>query len=434
MTDDKTKKVRLTKTAVEAIKPPATGEVRLWDKEVAGFCVRVYPSTDRGDGPRPRRVYALKYRVKGRQRWLTIGEHGGDGGKLTAERARQEAIAAKVDARRGTDPAAARRADDRMTVAQLIDRYLTEAPRQTDKREATWVQDRSNLERHTRPVIGKLAAAAVGPDDIAGMVADITAGKTSADVKTRKRGRALVKGGGGAAARVFSTTRAMFSWAIDQKILTGPNPCVVKKTSLAARPAVEKFLTEEQAVRLLETLAALVAEGAITNQQASIFQLLLFTGARRNEIAGLRWAEVDFDRQWLNLPPARTKAGGKNGNRHIILNSAAVAVLKDLEATRRKGERYVFPATKGKSGHTTSAPKVWREKVTPRAGLVGFRIHDLRHSFASFALADGASLPIIGKALGHASARTTERYAHLRDDPLRGVAEGIGRRFSEAGQ
>ncbi|HBI19090.1 MAG TPA: integrase, partial [Brevundimonas sp.] len=161
----------------------------------------------------------------------------------------------------------------------------------------------------------------------------------------------------------------------------------------------------------------------------AVYRLLLLTGARRNEIAGLRWTEVDFDRRRLVLPPSRTKAGGRTGDRRISLNDMAFGILQRLYKTRGRSQ-FVFPATKGDNGYATSESKIWRDKVLPKAKLEGVRIHDLRHSFASFALADGASLPMIGKALGHANSRATERYAHLSDDPVRALAERIGERFS----
>lgn len=415
-------KQRLTKRAVDAATPPATGEARVWDKDLAGFCLRVYASG--------RKVYALKYRVQGRQGWLTIGEHGSP---WTPDQARTAAEEAAYKAARGIDPTATKKLKDDLTVSKLIDLYLEEGPRtKPDKRAASWVPDRSNLERHVRPLIGKRLVSGLAKTDITRMVAAITNGETATDQKTKKRGRALVTGGGGIAARAFSTARAMFTWANDEGYTQSINPCAGVK--LAARPSVERFLSDEQAAKLFQALADLEAEGAVSSRQAAIFRLLMMTGARRNEIAGLRWSEVDFERRCLVLPPERTKAGGKSGERRVTLNSSAVTILRDLERSRTSRERYVFPATKGASGHTTSESKVWREKVLPRAGLPGVRIHDLRHSFASFALADGASLAVIGKALGHANSRATERYAKLSDDPVRAMAERVGDRLGGGSQ
>ena len=412
---------RLTKRTVDAVSRPKAGEVRLWDDALTGFCLRVYASG--------RKVYAVKYRLNGAQRWATIGEHGDP---WTPDTARDEATDILRAAARGVDLLAERKVAPSMTVSDLIDRYLEDGPGdKPGKRAASWMQDRSNLTRHTRPLIGKKAAGQVERSDITAMVAAITRGDTATDVKTKARGRAIVTGGAGIAARTFSTTRAMFAWAIDKGFLTGPNPCGGVK--LAARPDAERFLTEAQAGAIFDALADLEGEGVIHPRQAAIFRLLMLTGARRREIAGLMWSEVDLEGERLILPPERTKAGGASGTRRIALNAPAVAILSNLAKDRRAREPYVFPATKGKSGATTAEAKVWREKVLPRAGLTGVRIHDLRHSFASFALADGASLALIGKALGHATSRATERYAKLSDDPLRAMAARIGERLGGKG-
>lgn len=409
---------KLTKRTVDAAKPPVMGEGRLWDSDLSGFCLRLYPSG--------RKTYAVKYRVAGRQRWLTIGEHGSP---WTPEQAREEASRVLLEAGRGGDPAVVKRAKDDLTVAKLIDLYLEEGPRsKPGKREISWRQDRSNLLRHVKPLIGKRLASGLAKGDLTRMVSAIAAGDTATVEKTKARGKATVTGGEGTAARSYSTARAMFSWAVDEGYMTGPNPCGGVK--LIARPSVERFLSDKQAGDLLAALVSLEAEGALSQHHAAIFRLLLMTGARRAEIAGLKWKEVDFDRGCLVLPRERTKAGGKSGERRITLNTAALAILKNLDEI--KSGPFVFPARKGASGHTTAEGKIWREKVLPRAGLTGVRIHDLRHSFASFALADGASLALIGKALGHASSRTTERYAKLSDDPLRAMAERMADRFNTA--
>jgi integrase len=132
----------------------------------------------------------------------------------------------------------------------------------------------------------------------------------------------------------------------------------------------------------------------------------------------------------LVLPPERTKAGGKTGERRISLSAPALEILSKRRAKSNAemtamGGLFVFPAARG-DGHAIGLRRAFT-KVRARANLEGLRIHDLRHSFASFAAADGASLFLIGKLLGHASARATERYAHLSTDPLQDAANQIGR-------
>ncbi len=427
-------KQKLTKRVVDSAPVPLSGESRIWDSEISGFCLRIYPGTQIRPGHPSRgirKIFAIKYRVRGIQRWLTLGEYGDGPDKLTADRARKEAASVVVDARRGIDASEARRRIVGLTVKGLVELYLEKGPDdKPTKRESSWAMDRTNLERHVVPLLGKLMLDTVTRDHITGMIRSITAGKTARDVKTKARGRSIVKGGAGIADRTFSTLRATFNWAIDKGHFAGPNPCA--KVERQVRPAVERYLSESQARDLITALDDLEAEAVISERQGAVYRLLLLTGARRNEIAGLRWSEVDFDRRRLVLPPSRTKAGGRTGDRRITLNDMAFGILERLSRTRGRSQ-FVFPAIRGGNGYATSESKIWRYKVLPKARLEGVRIHDLRHSFASFALADGASLPMIGKALGHASSRATERYAHLSDDPVRALAERIGERFAGRG-
>jgi integrase len=147
---------------------------------------------------------------------------------------------------------------------------------------------------------------------------------------------------------------------------------------------------------------------------AAAIQLLLFTGCRLREILHLKWEQVDLERGLLFLPDSKT------GRKTIILNAPALAVLTKLE---RVGS-YVIP------GDDLEKPRAdlkrpW-EAVSKRAGLYGVRLHDLRHTYASFGAGGGLGLPIIGKLLGHTQASTTQRYAHLDNDPLRRASEQIG--------
>jgi integrase len=152
----------------------------------------------------------------------------------------------------------------------------------------------------------------------------------------------------------------------------------------------------------------------------------------------LRWRDVDFDRKCLRLPDSKV------GARVVPIAIAALNVLAGLP----KAGPWVLPAIKGE-GHYVGLQKHWKavklkaqslamnEIVTERsvsneARLGSFRIHDLRHSFASFAVMDGAPLFLVGKLLGHKQTRTTEIYAHTADNPMRGAAEIAAKRIAEA--
>jgi integrase len=114
----------------------------------------------------------------------------------------------------------------------------------------------------------------------------------------------------------------------------------------------------------------------------------------------------------------------------VALAAAALELLAGLRKRDPAGT-WVLPAAKGEGGAYTGLQKDW-ERIRERAGLPGVRLHDLRHSFASFAVADGHTLFLVGKALGHQQTRTTEIYAHLSDDPLRRVADRTASRINAA--
>lgn len=408
------RKLRISKRTVDAAQVPESGEHRLWDTEIKGFFVRVYASG--------RRVYALKYRFGALQRIYTLGVHGSP---LTPEAARQAAEKALRRVAEGEDPAVAKKeARTAVSVTQLIDAYLEDGPvSKPAKRTSSWEIDASNLRRHIQPLLGRKIAVAVTVADAGKAVMNITDGKTAADEKTDKaRGRAIVRGGLGAARRTRNTAAAMFAWGIEQGLVKN-NP--FSKVRLSTAPSRERFLNRQEAGRLIVALKDLVAENAIHGNFADAIRMLLLTGARKTEILGLRWSEVALDRKQLLLPPERTKAGGSTGERRIILSPPALEILARRRSEVAEECDYVFPATRG-SGHIIGLRRVFA-KACERAELEGLRVHDLRHSFASFAIADGASLFLIGKLLGHASSRTTERYAHLGGDPLQDAAAAIGR-------
>ena len=182
----------------------------------------------------------------------------------------------------------------------------------------------------------------------------------------------------------------------------------------------ERFLTAEELHRLGQALRAAPREGLASTHAAAAIRLLVLTGCRRNEILGLRWEDLDLQAGEMRL------ADSKTGGRVVPLPPPAVKVLEEL--SRTPGNPWVFPGRKKGTGQR-NINESW-ERVRKRAGLDGVRLHDLRHSYASRALALGESLSMIGELLGHRKVQTTARYAHLARDSVRAstarVAESIG--------
>ena len=397
-------RVKLTKRLLDSVVRPASGETRLWDSDAKGFVARIFHNG--------RVSFGVKLRIGSLQRWMTIGDLGSP---WTVEQARERARYMLADAFDGIDPQLEKQeARAALTVAALIERYLSEGRMsKPNKRESSWANDASLLRRHAIPLIGKRFARDLTRQDIERMQADVAAGKTAARIKTKARGLARISGGQTSAGGLIRSFSAMMSWAV-RSGLSETNPCIgVEKFKPGRR---ERFLTTEEARNLLAKRVVLTENAEIDESHATIIRLLLFTGARKSEILGLMWNELDLERGRIVLPRGRSKTGEKV----IPLNSASLAELTD----RPRSSRYVFPSLTGSDGPTVGLYKSW-EKVRQSLNLQGVRLHDLRHSFASFAAARGASLYVIGKALGHTQASTTQRYAHLSDDPVRRAAETV---------
>ena len=177
----------------------------------------------------------------------------------------------------------------------------------------------------------------------------------------------------------------------------------------------ERYLSEEEARRLLNALDA-----DKDRQAAQVVKLLLFTGARKSEVLAALWENVDMERRILTVPLSKS---GKA--RHIPLSDAALQVLAEIP---RQSE-WLFPSSRNRS-HISTIYDAW-DRVRERAGLKDVRLHDLRHSFASFLVNSGCSLYEVQKILGHQNPKVTTRYAHLAQDSLLRAANIVGEKLGE---
>ena len=214
---------------------------------------------------------------------------------------------------------------------------------------------------------------------------------------------------------IYSTLSKFFNWCEDLGYIPeGTNPCnKVKKYTIKGK---ERFLSSIENARLDSVL-----ENALSNKSETIFtisaiQLLRFTGARRNEILGLRWEWVDLENSIINLPDSKT------GQKAILLNSAAKNVLRNIP--RVANNPFVIVGRR-EGKHLVNIQKPWN-RIRKAAKLDDVRIHDLRHTFASVAVAHGMSLHTLGMLLGHKQASTTYRYAHIANDTLKEASENVG--------
>lgn len=401
---------RLTKAAIDRM----PSNCMLWDSDVPGFLARSRNCSI---------TFLVTYRFQGRQRWYSIGRYGA----LTVEQARKEAMAVLGQVSRQIDPASNKEANrNALTVQDGIDLFL-ETHVDSKLKSASQNQYKDILQRIVAPKLGKLKLQALTRNDVARLHDSLRDTPVYAN-------------------RMLAVVSAFSNWAERRGYRPEhSNPCrLIPKYKEQAR---ERFLSIaelatlgdvlRQAETIWHTWQAKQMRARLAGQRISqaehplllvppmavaAIRLLLLTGARLNEILTLQWEHVDLPNQMLRLPDSKT------GAKTILLNAPAKALLEKLDHV--EGNPYVIAGNlAGK--HLVGLQKIW-ERVRTAANLQDVRLHDLRHSYASMAVGAGYSLSITGKLLGHTQAATTQRYAHLADDPLRAATGDVGQRIAAA--
>jgi integrase len=398
---------RLTKRTVEAAPAQATPYF-LWCGELPGFGVRVFSSG--------KRVYYAAYRnADGVRRRMAIGQHG----KITTEEARKLAIAILGAVVKGDDPAEERATGRKaITVAQLCDRYLAAAERGlilskrgAPQKASTRYSDHGRIVRHIKPLLGSKRVRDLVAADIYKFIRDVADGKTATvETTANKRGKAVVTGGPGAAARTTALLSGILTFAVHEGIRSGNPARGVRRPAGQRR---QRRLTADEYKELGRALAEAEAHGE-TWQTLAAVRLLALTGCRLGEIVKLQWSEIDRESHCLRLRDSKT------GPSIRPLGKPALAVLAQLE---RKSD-HVFPAIRREQGAFGGMGGGWR-RLLRRAGLQGVTLHTLRHSFASVADDLGYTVAAIGALLGHSTGSVTGRYIHKLDDVLIAAADRV---------
>jgi len=375
---------KLTKRLVESAQPPSKGQLLIWDEHLRGFGLCLQATGVRS--------YVVRYRTRGARRdhRMVIGRHGA----MTVQEARQEARAILADVDRGADPVSERKAGrEAPTVAELGELYVAEYATKYHKDNGH--EARRKLAKNIVPLIGRRRVEDVTRADIE-------------RVHTVVSKRAATQ-----ANRTLAQLSGMFRLAEERGLREqGTNPCrFVKKNRELRR---ERFLSDAELTAYAKGLDEAERLDPRSRPSCDALRLILLTGARKSEILSLRWKYVDYQRALAQLPDSKT------GQRQLRLPKAGVGLLKSIRRQRRDAE-WVFPGS-GATGHLTEVRKT-HDRACETAGIQELRVHDLRHSFASVAVAAGHSLPVIGKALGHKRASTAERYSHLSADPVRHAVE-----------
>ena len=380
---------KLTKRTIDATEPRAT-EFFLWDENIPGFGLRVMPSG--------RKSFVVQYRAGRRPRRMSLGPST----VLTCDQARTRAITIIAAVKNGEDPAAVRAANrNAATVSDLAERFDKEHIAVRLK-ASTAKEYRGNLRRFILPALGRLAVPEITRADVAKFHHDLRHIPYQAN-------------------RCLEVVSKMFvlaeMWGLRPD---GSNPRKhIRKYPEEKR---ERFLSAAELRRIGDVLREMEIEGIELPSAILAARLLILTGCRLGEIMTLKWEYVDFNEHALRLPDS------KSGKKTVHLGTPAVECLQT--AQRIHGNPWVITGTL--PGKSLSDMQPFWQRTRARAGLKDVRIHDLRHTFASTAVASGQGLPMIGKLLGHTQVQTTARYAHLAADPVRCAADSVATSLREA--
>jgi len=371
-------RLRFSKGVIERLPLPEAGRVFYYDATTAGLCVAV---TSAGG-----KTFYRYGRIDGRPVRYRIGAFP----ETSVENARK--VAAKLSGQIADGKNPQRQKQERrgeLTLGELVAAYLDNHVRPKRKpvtaAEYQRMADKFLTPWNSRPL------SAIKRSDVAALHLRIG----------EENGRY-------AANRLVALLRACFSYAIDQQTFDKANPASgIEKFSETKR---DRFLQGDELPRFF---AAVDTEPDPTLRD--FFLLALFTGARRSNVQAMRWEEISWPRAEWRIPST------KSGDVVVVpLMGPAVEIL-ERRRNEADGTPWVFPSY-GKSGHITEPKAAWK-KLLERAGIADLRIHDLRRSQGSWMAITGASLPVIGKSLGHRSTAATGIYARLSTDPVREAME-----------
>ena len=379
---------KLSKTVVERIKA-TDQDVVVWDNTLPGFGVRVKPSGVRS--------YIIQYRNRNTStsRRLTIGQHGP---LLTLDQAKKQARAMLADAMRGEDPVEIRKTARRApSIADLAVDYL-ERHAVPKKRPKSVRDDRAMLDNIILPKLGAKKVDAIGRRDVEAI---------QVGMKDRPY----------QANRVLSLLSKMFNLAVEWK-WRPDNPA--KGIERYQEQKRDSCLSDEE----LRHLCAVLDEHPNT-RAANAVRLQLLTGARLGEVLTSRKEDFDLHRGIWTKPSHQTK---QKRTEHLPLSAQALILVTLIIETSDAGSPFLFPGNK--PGQPLHEIKKFWSVVLREAGIVNYRRHDNRHTYASHLVSSGLSLEIVGRLLGHTTATTTKRYAHLADDPLRAATDQFGSKIA----
>lgn len=374
--------MKLTKKFIDAQVYNGTAQHIVWDDEVPGFGVRLYPTG--------KKSFVLSYRDNGRKSIMVIGSYS----VLTLDRARKDARAKLVGLNNGVNPLQERQKERQgKLIKDLCKAYIERHA--VNKKSGK--DDITRIERFIIPEWGNLLVTNIKRADVAALHSK------------------LGKHGHYQANRIYSLLSKMFNLARVWGFVPEEhvNPCFgIEKFNEEKR---DRFITHEELPGLVEAI------GKELNQYVvAAIWLYLLTGLRKEELLTLKWTDIDLERKELKLTDT------KNGKAHYLpLSVAAIDVLKQVQ--RVEDNPYVIVG-KNPGCHLVNIAKPW-ERIRKAAGLEDVRLHDLRRTVGSWLAQSGSSLHLIGKVLNHSNQSTTAIYARFGQDNVRDALEQHGQQI-----
>lgn len=379
---------KITKRFVEAITPQPDRTLQHWDSELKGFGILVLPSG--------RRTYFIQYRISNRiRKHLKIGIHG----QISTEEARTLAKKYLGEIAHGEDPATKKKENrDLPLIKDLAQDYLDRyaIPK---KRPRSIAEDKKLLKNIILPTIGNQQVKHISRRTIENLHNQLEKAPYQAN-------------------RVLALLSKMLSLAIAWG-WKSDNP--VKGIERYQEEKRDRWLDEQELNQFWDAL-----ENYPYHPATFVLKILLLTGARKSEVLQASWNQFDLERAVWTKPSHLTK---QKKREHLPLSEEVLEILYQLKRLNKNKSQYLFP---GKNGEKPmrDIKHLWG-KIIKEAKLENVRIHDLRHTHASHLVSSGLSLSIVGKLLGHTQASTTQRYAHLADEPLRKATALFGNKVKK---
>lgn len=379
---------KITKRYVESLKPLADKEALYWDSEIKGFGVRVFPTG--------RRTYFVQYRNEfDRTRRKKIGVHG----SITTEQAREEAKQLLGQVASGDDPSTLQKESKKKITLDVVAHQYLEHYAKDSKRPKSYREDQGMLNRVILPRFGTRKL-----EDLTTRDFQLLHNELRDKPYLANRVRALLS-------KIFNLAK-QWKWVEF-------NP--VEGVTKYQEHKRDRWLNKEELERVWKVL-----DSHSHHPTSYLFKLLLLTGARKSEMMNATWDQFDLKKGIWEKPSHLTKQKKKE---YIPLSEQALKELEMLKSLQVKSSPFLFPGRV--EGQPIKEIKTFWKKVLQESALENVRIHDLRHTHASHLVSSGLSLSIVGKLLGHTQASTTQRYAHLADEPLREAVELFGSKVAK---